>query len=409
MRDSFRKVAKYASHTASVLTLAGFGYIAMDAYLDNEYTPPDPGATTAPDLSTQFGDSSAGSPIVNPSPQVLPVTPITLDLGNGYALRYNDGDKLLDSESLVNMPRYDAKYDNYDRKTPALHAGLLALSQMTPLNYNAFEAAVWKETRFQPHQENKSGAKGYFQMKPEAFYEGLYRATDEFPQIADVTALVHRTREKIEGTDNYLLTYAPVSDTAKAELDALVHDPLVSGLSYYSYISHYMENFVQKKIPELTDPNQTDLYLISFRGPGGATEFLQNLRNNPDHPAHNMYSSEDDSGKNSAAVKQNKGIYYDAENDHWRSYQEVYDHIADTMGIGRTPIRLWKENPHDADVIARNDARDNVIPTDALIFAENITRPRARPSLDDIMMADSDVTRPKPRPQGFITSINVTK
>jgi hypothetical protein len=377
MRDKFYKAIKYAGGMTSLTLSAGFVYVAIGELKDaNETTQPE-----SPSLSTEFENRTAGSPEISKRPQLRPphmhaqAQPITINLDNGYGLAFEDSDDLFSHENLVNRARYNERYENYDAKTSDLHAGLLALSQITPLSYQAFEAAVWKETRFQPNQNNPSGAKGYFQMKPEAFYEGLYRAQDLFPEIAAVTGLIERTRTKIENSDNYLLEYVPVSDAARAELNRLVHDPVISGLAYYGYLNHYMENFVQAKIPELTAPNQTDLYLISFRGPGGATEFLQHLRATPDEMAHSMYEG----GADHPFVAQNKSVYFDAAREQYRTYQEVYDYIADNMGIGRAPVNLDSAAPAHATLVPMNESSGNIIAADALIFDEHITRPVKRP------------------------------
>lgn len=390
MSKNFGKWLHRAGAMTSAGLVAGFTLYATGV-LDREDNAPSGDDFS---LSDQFHDRSrAGSPDLSTiSPETRAFTPVTINLDNGYGLRFASDDTLFSHESLVNRGLYNERFDNFDQKTPELHAGLLALSEMTPLSYQAFEAAVWKETRFQPDQGNPSGAQGYFQMQPDAFYEGLYRIRDDFPEIVDVTALVNRTREQIGEADSYRLIYEPVDDSARTQLDRLVHDPLISGLAYYGYLNHYMENFVMENIPDL-EPNQTDYYLISFRGPGGATEFLQNLRDNPDDPAHSMYEG----GAEHPFVTRNSSVYYDTAEDHWRSYQEVYDYIADDMHIGRAPVNMDERiSSSGVQIVSLEQHQgENIIPATSLIFSENIVSPRPRPSVsitpqmrpDDLILA----------------------
>lgn len=378
-----KTTGKWASRlgaATSVGLMAGFGYFAT-GYFNDPDKDTNPSTADGPSLTEEFRkESLAGSPdlsTITPAPR--PFVPATVDLGNGFGLNYFDSSKLYQSAQLINRPIYDTAYENYVSKSPELHTGLLALSEITPLSYEAYEAAVWKETRFKPNQSNSSGAKGYFQLQPDAFYESLYRIQDDFPEISHITGLVERTREKVPNEDSYILGYEPVNETARAELDRLVHDPLIGGLAYFGYVRHFMENFVQRNIPDL-EPNQTDLYLISFRGPAGATEFLQNLRNNPDDPAHSMYEG----GAAHPVISQNKGVYYDDDNDHWRSYRQVYDYIADDMHIGREAVRFQEHRTAErqASIVSMESGiARNAIPPHSLIFAENLPGSQPTPAL----------------------------
>ena len=310
---------------------------------------------------------------------LAPITPVTITLTNGYGLRFDDRNDLFGmNDAMVNHSYYDAEYDRFHEKPPELHAAFLALGQITPLPYQAYEAAAWKETRLQPNTVNpSSGAAGYFQFKNDAFYEGLYFMRDLFPEMGEVTSLVERERATEE--NNYTITYHPVNDAARERLNELIHDPLVSGMAYYAYLDHYMRNFVQERLPDL-EPNQTDYYLISFRGPGGASTFLEALQDTPNAMAHDMFISDSHpEGFTHPFVVQNKSVYYDSETEEYRTYQQVYDYIADDMGIGRAPVvQTHPDEGINIVRVAEQDRRD-VIPTDAIIFSENIVRPIPRP------------------------------
>lgn len=311
---------------------------------------------------------------------IAPPTPMTITLTNGYGLHFADKDDLFNMrDDMINHSYYDPEYDRYHDKPPELHAAFLALEQITPLPYQAYEAAAWKETRLQPNTVNaSSGAAGYFQMKNDAFYEALYFMRDLFPEMSDVTALIERERATEE--NNYTITYHPTDAAARDRLGELVHDPLISGMAYYAYLDHYMRNYVQEKLPDL-QPNQTDYYLISFRGPGGAATFLEELHSNPDEPAHDMFITDSHpEGFTHPFVKQNKSVYFDAETEQYRTYQEVYDYIADDMGIGRASVTPGSQGIGLATIVDVSEQdRATTIPTNALIFAENIPRPVPRP------------------------------
>lgn len=332
---------------------------------------------------------------------IAPEAPIAITLTNGLALRFDDRNDLFNMrEKMINQAYYDSEYNRFHEKPPELHAAFLALEQITPLPYEAYQAAAWKETRLQPDTVNKSsGAKGYFQFKPEAFYEALYFMRDRYPQLSVVTSLIER--ENATADNNYTLSYRPLNEQAKGQLEQAVHDPLVSGLAYYSYLDHYMQNYVLKKIPEL-QPNQTDYYLISFRGPGGASEFLQALKETPNAMAHDMFITDSHpEGFTHPFVAQNKSIYYDAGREEYRTYQEVYDYIADDMGIGRDLVQQDQPTRIIATLVPLNDQlQPNVVPANSLIFAENIIRPNERPeNLEGEMLVVDASLPPAAKPE----------
>lgn len=336
----------------------------------------------------------------------------TLNLGNGFGLKFSSSTALYDfATEQLNKPFDDPKSDRTGYKTPELHSALRALAAVTPLRYQTLEAAVWTETRFLDQQENKdSNAKGYFQMKPDTFYEGLYFAAPNYPQLKSVTDLIERTREK-QKDGKYILSYEPVDNTAKAKLDKLVHDPFIAGISFYGYLHHYMRDYVQEKLPGLTEPNQTDYYLISFRGPRGAAEFLKNLRDNPAKPAYSMYGK----GKSSQFVIDNKSVYYDAAKKHWRSYQEVYDYLANDMGLGKAPVNMDAERAKSVALVTIPQGdKQPMLAANNMLFTQYFAAPFPPPSRPTDLEKNTDnqenvSTRPPARPDGLAERYNTAR
>ena len=376
--DFAKSTRRLGTAFAIAANLAVGGLIAYTV-LENDLLSPQDNSTASVPESPEI-DVPSQDIETNFSEAVLaPIIPVTVTLTNGYGLRFDDRNDLFGmNDAMVNHSYYDAEYDRYHEKPPELHAAFLALGEITPLPYQAYEAAAWKETRLQPNTVNpSSGASGYFQFKSDAFYEGLYFMRNLFPEMSEVTSLIERERATEE--NNYTITYHPVNDAARERLNELIHDPLVSGMAYYAYLDHYMRNFVQERLPDL-EPNQTDYYLISFRGPGGASTFLEALQDSPNALAHEMFITDSHpEGFTHPFVVQNKSVYYNAETEEYRTYQEVYDYIADDMGIGRAPVLNTHPNTDVSIVSVAEQDRRHVIPTDAVIFSENIVRPVARP------------------------------
>lgn len=171
---------------------------------------------------------------------------------------------------------------------------------------------------------------------------------------------------------------------ARREILALRNDPVVSS-NMAAELAKSNERVLARKVGG--DIGATELYMAHFLGAGGASKFLNAIKENPDATAANLFPS---------AAKANKNVFYDTSTGKPRSVSQIYTKFAAKFDAPAAPSET--RTAYASATVPQQ-------PSDANNLDQSLWQPGVGFDYNDMMNAASMQSRPEAHQQAPFTAM----